>query len=265
VPVRVTQLPSPLPLDWDDRVWYRFTMTKTATPSRPALIYTTYSTFERVMDQFQQHGVPPVVGVSAISAVPLDTARRLIAGFRAVGWVDMNGIVSAELQRMVKARNTAEWQQTLRGALRNVYSFLPVEWESLTTAQMSTAFREHMGRDDYATKGAQTFFLAAALDAGVSLVSELAVRATKAQRNASANLRFREKPSTLTREGEQRRPADRANGAGEAHTETGVAHVWNLLALIDDADMTDKEKNAVLTLLAYIKRRAQRHQGGGRT
>jgi len=76
----------------------------------------------------------------------------------------MDGIASAELRAMVKARNTAEWQQTLRSALRNVYSFLPVEWEKLTAARLSAAFREHMGRDDYAMKGAQTFFLAAALD-----------------------------------------------------------------------------------------------------
>ena len=235
-------------------------MTKTTTTphSRPSLIYATYSSFERVIDQFQKHGVPPVVDVSAISAVPSDTARRLIAGFRAVGWIDMDGGASAELRAMVQARNTAEWQQTLRGALRNVYSFLPAEWERLTAARLSTAFREHTGRDDYAMKGAQTFFLAAALDAGVSLTSELAVRATKAQRDFSANFRFRKNP---TNEGEQGRPAGRTNGAGEQHTDADIAQVWNLLALIDDAEMTEKEKNSVLTLLAYLRRRARRREG----
>jgi hypothetical protein len=258
-PVTVT-----ITLDRDGCVWYhRPTMTKTATTPRsaPPLIYSTYSTFERVMDQFQQRGVPPAVEVSAISAVPSDTARRLIAGFRAIGWIDMDGVASGELRAMVKARNTAEWQQTLRGTLRNVYSFLPAEWERLTAARLSTAFREHTGRDDYVTKGAQTFFLAAALDAGVTLTSELAARATKAQRDFSANLRFRKNPSKPRHDGDPGRPAGRTNGAAKQHTDAEMAQVWNLLGDIDDAEMTDKERSAALTFFAYLRRRADRKRG----
>jgi hypothetical protein len=237
-------------------------MTKTTIRphSRPPLIYATYASFERVLDQFHEHGLPSMVQVSAVSAVPADTARRLIAGFRAVGWIDMDGLANGDLQAMVRARNTAEWQQTLRSALGNVYTFLPAEWERLTAARLSTAFREHMGREDYAMKGAQTFFLAAALDAGVSFGPELAARATRAQGDYSANFRFKS-PSKLRHEGDQGHPAGRANGAGERHTDADIAQVWNLLALVDDAEMTDKEKSAALTFFAYLRRRADRKRG----
>jgi hypothetical protein len=234
-------------------------MTETATPPHSSpLIHATYASFGRVMDQFHEHGLPSVVQVSAVSAVPPDTARRLLAGFRAVGWIDMDSLASRDLQAMVKARNTAEWQQTLRSALRNVYTFLPAEWERLTAARLSTAFREYMGREDYATKGAQTFFLAAALDAGVSFGSELAARATRAQGDHSANFKFRKSPSKLRHEGDQGDPRGRTNGAGERHTDADIAQVWNLLALVDDAEMTDKEKSAALTFFAYLRRRADR-------
>jgi hypothetical protein len=241
-------------------------MTQTAQPTHRSLpIYATYSTYERAMDHFQQHGLPPTLTVKTVRAVPEDTARRLIAGFRAVGWIDDAGIPSAELRALTKARNMPEWQETLRSVLRNVYSFLPAEWEKLTSEELSAAFRKYAGRDADALKGAQTFFLAAALDAGVQLPTELALRASKARNDTSHNFRFRKGDINPAQATEQKNPAARTNGTVQSEPDTDVAQVWNLVGLIDDnTDMTDKEKNAVFTLLAYLKRRAQRRQGGRR-
>jgi len=240
-------------------------MAETAKPNfRPLPIYATYSIYERVMDQFQRDGLPKAIDVKAVTAVPVDPARRLIAGFRAMGWIDDAGVPNAELRALVKARNTPDWQQTLLAALRNAYSFLPTDWEQLTSAQLTGAFREHTGRDDDALKSAQTFFLAAAIDAGVPLPSALAIRASKTRRDWSTNFKFKGDRESV-KETKQKIPAVRRNGAAEPHTDADVAQVWNLLALLDNADVRDEEKDAILTLLAYLKRRSERRREGDRT
>jgi len=71
--------------------------------------------------------------------------------------------------------------------------------------------------------------------------------------------RIRRSPPVRARRGV---PPAVQNGAGEQRTGADIAQVWDLLALFDDASMTEKEKTAVLTLLAYLRRRAQQHQGG---
>jgi hypothetical protein len=208
------------------------------------------------MDQFQQNGLPPVVATDTITTDSVNTARRLIAGFRAIGWIDGAGVPSAELRAMVKARNTAEWQETLRGALRNAYSFLPVEWDGLSAAQLSAAFHKYTGRNDDVLKGAETFFLAAALDAGIPLKSELAIRASKAREDSST--RFRKGTEGSVSQAKPGHATARTNGATESRADADVVQVWDLLALIDDAEMTDKEKSAALTFFAYLRRRADR-------
>jgi hypothetical protein len=231
-------------------------MAATQPSFRPIPIYATYLSFERAMDQFQQNGLPPVVATDAITTDSVNTARRLIAGFRALGWIDGTGVPSAELRAMVKARNTAEWQETLRGALRNAYSFLPVEWDGLSAAQLSTAFHKYTGRNDDVLKGAETFFLAAALDAGIPLKPELAIRASKAREDSST--RFRKSAEESVNHTKPKDATARINGAGEFSANADVAQVWNLLTLVDDPEMTEKEKSAALTFFAYLRRRADR-------
>ncbi len=51
---------------------------------------------------------------------------------------------------------------------------------------------------------------------------------------------------------ERQRPK---GASGSQEDAAPVQQVWDLLGLIDDADMTEKEKSAVLTLLAYLRRR----------
>ncbi len=233
-------------------------MVQTAAPNlRPLPIYATYLTFERAMDQFRRSGLPSVVAAETISAVPPDTARRLVAGFRAVGWIDNAGAPSADFQAMARTRGTSDWQQALGNALRHAYPFLPREWESLTSTQLAAAFQKHTGRDDKALKSAQTFFIAAALDAGIALTAELTIRASKTREDMS--VRFRRDVGE-TSAAKPKEHAGRRNGA-TPHAEADVAQVWDLLALVDDAEMTDKEKSAALTFFAYLRRRADRNRG----
>jgi hypothetical protein len=227
---------------------------------RPLPMYATYLSFDRVMDQFHQRGLPPVVEAGMIDSVQPNTARRLIAGFRAASWIDDTGAPSAELRTMVKARGTAEWQEALGTALRHAYSFLPTDWEKLTSTQLSEAFQKHTGRNDGALKGAETFFLAAALDAGIPLAAELTLRASRSREDMS--IRFRQGSGSPVGPAKQQgaQSTARTNGA-EPHADADVAQVWDLLALIDEAEMTDKEKSAALTFFAYLRRRADRKRG----
>lgn len=165
---------------------------------------------------------------------------------------------SEDLKALVKAKNTPEWQATLRAVLQKAYSFIPGDWEQLTADQLSRAFREYTGRSEDALNGAQTFFIAAAVDAGIRLTAELALRGTRARGDYNINFGFHNatpKPGNKSANG-----SDRTNGAVDPNGDDDVAQVWSLVALIDDASMTEKEKTAVLTLLAYLKRRrGQRH------
>jgi hypothetical protein len=211
------------------------------------------------MDELHQNGLPELVEVEALTFLSPDTARRLLSGFRAMGWIDKVGIPSEELRTLVKAKNTPEWESILRAVLQKSYSFIPGDWEQLTAAQLSAAFREYTGRDDEALNGAQTFFIAAAAEAGFRLASELAVRASRARGDNSVNLKFRK--ATAKPESNQMNRQERANGAANPNANADVAQILDLLASIDDAEMTDKEKSAALTVLAYLKRRADRKRG----
>jgi len=208
------------------------------------------------MDQFQQTGLSEPIDLDAVTVVSRDAARRLLSGFRAMGWVDEAGIPSEDLRALVRAKNTPEWQSTLRMVLRKAYSFVPDDWEQLTADQLSAAFRKHAGRDADALNGAQTFFIAAAADAGFRLASKLGGRASRARSDNSANFKFREATSRSDTEDKQTNRSKRTNGAANPNASDDVAtQVLNLVALFDDASMTEKEKSAVLTLLAYLKRR----------
>ena len=220
----------------------------------PVPIYSTYATFERVIDELHQRGLPPRLDLHAVSSMPPDPARRVLSGFKTIGWMDENGVPSADLRAIVETRNTEAWQQTLRAALHKAYPFVPDDWEQLTSSKLAAAFREYTGRDNQAVKAAQTFFIAAAYDAGVALPPVLAARAEKTRSDNSVNFGFRKSDSRAVRSGEQGRTKGGLNGGAEP-VASSDAQVWSLVALIDEGDMTDKEKNAVLTLLAYLKRR----------
>lgn len=208
------------------------------------------------MDELHQNGLPELVEVESLTFLSPDTARRLLSGFRAMGWIDKLGIPSEELRTLVKAKNTPEWESTLRAVLQKSYSFIPGDWERLTAAQLSAVFREYTGRDDEALNGAQTFFIAAAAEAGFRLASELAVRASRARGDNSVNLKFRKATTKPAAECNQTNWSERTNGAANPNASDDVAQILNLVALLDDASMDEKEKNAVVTLLTYLRRRA---------
>lgn len=234
-------------------------------PRRALPLYGTYTTFVRLIDELKERGVPHQIDVGTLHSVAPEPKQRLISGFRAFGWIDGVGNLSADLRAMVSARNTEEWRRMLREALRGAYHFLPTDWERLTPTELTAAFREHTGRDDDVLSKAETFFVVAAVDAGISLRPELARRATRSSGITYSNELGARGPSILPK---QSGPAMNGHDAIRADAspsqlgaEEDLEQVWNLLALIDDSEMTDKEKGAVITLLAYLRRRFCERQG----
>jgi hypothetical protein len=209
---------------------------------KPLPFYGSFASFERVIAYWKADIIPRRIDSTSLAVAAKDDAPRIVSGFKNLGWIDEDHHATDDLRMIVDSYREESWQKTFSGVLRRAYAFVPDKWDELTPERLHTAFVKHAGRDLGAVRSAETFFIAAAASAGIPLSSGLANRTPRlrVKRAIQVNINSVEGGDKI-----------------EATASTSVVdQIWDLLALIDETDMTEKEKMAVLTVMSYLRRRA---------
>lgn len=222
--------------------------------------YGSYAQFLRAMKGLKENDLPRRISSRSMSFLG-EEGPRVVTGLAAMGWIDEAGNPSDDFKKLVGAFGTSDWVPVLASIIRRVYSFVPDDWDDLTAESLHDAFVSYTGRDVQVIKSAETFFLALMLECGMSMPDKLYMRAARAHTEAK---RIRddddapEKDSSLFSSPKpaksQVQVLEKKNPTSKRSREWVVSQTMNLTTLIDDKDMTSKERDAVFTLLAYVQR-----------
>jgi hypothetical protein len=214
------------------------------------------------MNALKKHGLPRRVSAKALTPYLKEEAVRIVGGFSSIGWIDANDYPSEDLKALVEAYGGDDWKGVLFRIVPKTYSFIPGDWADLTSETLRDAFVSYVGRDAEAIKSAETFFLCIATEAGFPIPETFYRRVDRplAEARRVAKIDESESPE-VTDEQVSARPKK------PYQNQHFVPNIWveqilNLTALIDEQDMTNKEKDAVLILLSYLRRREQKERQG---
>jgi hypothetical protein len=219
----------------------------TESRNNPLPFYGSFASFERVIAYWKAHILPRRIDSASLVSAAKNDAPRIVSGFKNLGWIDEDYHATDDLRAIIDSHAEESWQKTFSGVLRRAYSFIPDKWDELTPERLHTSFVNRTGRDIGAVRSAETFFIAAAASAGIRLSSGLANRTPRLRTKRAVQPTNSVEP-VIAKNGEN----DIKSPAGTS----GINQILDLLALIDEADMTEKEKMAVLTVMSYLRRRA---------
>jgi hypothetical protein len=209
-----------------------------------------------------------------------DLAARIAAGFYSLGWIDDDGRPSEDLKYLVEAFGGETWSSVVADVIRRTYSFVPGDWSDLTPGNLREAFVAYVGYDAESLTSAETFFLCLASDAGLPIFHpKFNRRISRALKEAHRVLKPQadEELEEVLHEPRRGVMSECSNTINDKPTPpktydirpdketrprpvTWMEQIFNLTTLIDEADMTEREKSAILVLLQYARRRAQQEK-----
>jgi hypothetical protein len=248
---------------------------------RPIPFYASYASFLRAVKALKKHGIPPRVNTKALTPLlPKDEPSRIVSGLSSLGWIDDYGRVAGELDRLVRAYgDDAAWKSTLHEIVPKAYAFLPGDWTEITPDELREAFKTYTGRDADAIRQAETFFLCLATEANLPISDIFYRRVGRQIADAKRSVLLDDledgrseisatTPRTISVEvvgsvGD----VIHSTNINQSHTssdhQTSIWAKWieqilSLITILDDHDMTDKERAAIFTLLSTLQRRGQK-------
>jgi hypothetical protein len=237
---------------------------------RPIPFYGSYAQFQRAMKALKARGLPKRLNPRTLAPILGDEGQRVATHLTAMGWVDDDGVPSAEFSRLVASYETEEWESALKAVVMRSYSFVPSKWEELTADGLHRAFIEYVGRDTKQTlKQAETFFLALALAIGIQLPDRLFLRAQRAHTDAKRSNREEDpdedNESSVPPKNEKPdvvpvRRAIESDAPGMPKPGMPKKDALNLLLqltpLLTASDLSQTERTGLISLIGYVSRRA---------
>jgi hypothetical protein len=232
------------------------------TVRRPIPFYGSYAAFYRAMKALKEIGVPRRIDSHTLTPkIGADESPRIVSGFQSLGWIDEIGTPSDDLVTLIRAFGEDTWPSAIADVLPKTYSFIPPEWEDLTPPKLREAFSTYIGRDVGAIRTAETFFLCLASEGRFKIPDAVIRRVDRAVSDAKRTILIAGINERAKNETDPVRPAKSNPTEGRRSAQPSwIDQIWNLTALIDEQDMTDREKNAVLILLSYLRKREQRER-----
>jgi hypothetical protein len=229
-------------------------------PSRRQIpFYGSYAGLYRAM-KVLKNGLPRRIETRVFATKLEGEASRVVAGLSALGWIDEAGCPTEDLHRLVAAFGTDSWGSMLAEVLPRAYPYLQeLDLESATNNDLRENLVSYIGRNAETLRNAETFFLCLATEAGRPMSESFSRRASRGIGEAKRWLRLPEPEEVTKPFGLDDPPKAKANAGDNIKTPTStpaIDQILDLLALIDETDMTEKEKMAVLTVMSYLRRRA---------
>jgi hypothetical protein len=195
-----------------------------------------------------------------------DDASRVVAGFTSIGLIDEDGTPTSELRQLVGSFGTPNWPSQIRQLIQRAYSFVTVNLEEATNQELRDAFIAHLSRDAESMRNVETFFLCLAAEAGIPMSEAFSRRADRGVNEAkrwlllanveSDNVKESHPPTNSTCSSESTNTQASTNTRTKTDRTARFAdQIVKLTSLLSEGDMTNDEKNAVITVLSYLGRR----------
>ncbi|MFZ3182480.1 MAG: hypothetical protein WA156_20265 [Methylocystis silviterrae] len=236
-------------------------MLETPQPRKQIPYYGSYAGFYRALRELKEKGIPRRIGTRFFGPAVKNEATRVVAGFASLGWTDDLGQPSETLRKIVKSFNEPDWEQTLSDVLPQAYPYLQdLDLETASNADMRDAFVAYIGRDVESLRNAETFFLCIAYEAGRPMAESFARRAERGAGDARRWLKLAESgvlDDDEVGEDQEPRPLERdhSRASSGATAKSTADKIVELSLWLSDGDMTQKEKDAVYVLMAYLARK----------
>lgn len=237
-------------------------MLETPQPRKQIPYYGSYAGFYRALRELKEKGVPRRIGTRFFGPLLKNEATRVVAGFASLGWTDDLGQPTETLGRIVRSFNGPDWEQTLSEVVPQSYPYLrDLDLETASSADVRNAFVAYLGRDAESLRNAETFFLCIAYESGIPMAESFARRAERGAGDAKRWLKLAESgvldADDIDEESEARTPERRHArvSTSDAATNSTADKIVELSLWLSDGDMTQKEKDAVYVLMAYLGRK----------
>lgn len=220
--------------------------------------YVPFQTLKTLLDSLKPHRLPGRIDRSLLRNFSGATQGQLITAIRFLGLVDAKGIPTERLEKIHTSYGTERWPEALAELLRKNYE--PIFAVGLDTASPGQFYERYRntfpGAEDVVRKSA-TFFLNAAREAKIE-ISEHIMRNKKPRSAGAARRRSRVVPARSAAEATP--PANPGAGTQASSGASDSAPPrpptsFELLAAFDPSDMTNDERNAVWTLIQYLRRK----------
>lgn len=234
-------------------------MVATTEPTKPLAPYVSYKTLRTFLDSLKQ-GIPSRIDRSLMSNWSGAVQNQLVAALKYLTLIDDQNMPTPTLRQLAYAEGE-ERKQLLTGVLRSAYPdlFTPDDFlTSATVGHFHEAFQATGAKGDTLRKN-ESFFLAAAADAGIPVHVRLAKAAAHARASANRPVRSRPAPAIpaippLQPYGElpvipAMRPVSEQRSTGSARTITfGGGGTITLAIAVDLFDLDEEETQFVLDL-----------------
>ncbi len=212
--------------------------------------YTSYRTFRTFIEDLREHGVPSRVDRSVLARFSGVVGAQLTHALRFLDLIEEGGRPTERLRELVKAQDAGRWPEALGERLRATYApIFAIDLESATPSHFNEAFRKAFPAADAVVQKCVTFFLYAAIDAGVTISGR--VMKGRKPRSLTPRRKRPPAPSSLLRDPEGAPPLAETDGVRIADRKPSEI----LLMHLEPNDMDEEQQAAVWTLLKYFKAR----------
>lgn len=211
--------------------------------------YVSFATFETFISDLRENGIPSRIDRSVLKRFAGGTASQLLTSLKAMGLMEENNTPTPELRKLVNAHATEMWKEEVSDLTCRVFEpVVTLDLMASTPSQFAECFRSSFsGGEEVQRKGAAFFFNAAKV-AGIEVGPRIL-----------ANKRPNSGP---------RKPRAKAKAKPQQEEATAVNRTAETIANIDpqppkelhhqlvdilSPDMSDEQKNAVWTLVLYLK------------
>ncbi len=241
----------------------------------PAAPYVPYRMFKDFLVRLSNDGVPEQIELDNTGTPTLNSANHLIASLRFLRLADAHGQPTESMLRLVDTVGTESWPAMLELTVRNAYpAMFQIDLSSALPSEFVAAFDRTHGGSAGVRRKSRTFFLHAAIDAGI-LLNPAIVRTTKPRgirRSSPPMVRqqsARRQQVAAPRQQERQRDAspprakrpisprpdvrdDRRSGLDRP---SGPALAEQLLARVDTRQLRPGEQRAFWVVLKLLKDR----------
>lgn len=224
----------------------------------PTAPYPAFHSLKTLCKYLKEHNVPGRIDRSVLTSFSGAVGSQVITMMKFMGLTDEASVPQDDLHELVAAYDTDAWPSVLERIVRRSYApMFSINLETASPSQFSEHFRRCYPAADEVSRKSSTFFLNAAREAGIKISPY--VMKNKKPRSAPTR-KAAPRPKKVNAEGggaaASRKPAGAApGGAPPADPPGGAADPAQMLyRMLDPARMNDEEKNAVWTLLLYLKK-----------
>lgn len=219
--------------------------------------YIPFPTFETLLKQLKQDGLPPQIDKSVLAKFAGGTQSQLKVALRAMGLMEDNRPTD-DLALLVEALDTPDFEPLLKSLLERTYPYVfALDLMTATPTMFAEAFKATGAKEDVSRK-CRTFFLHAAKRAGVPLGNRILSGSVPRSSNGA-----KRRPRKAKEQDEQGAQTPTTTPTQTTTTITDKALEYKLIDLMREEGVEDAERSAIWTLVQYLTAKAKKEKAAG--